>query len=79
MKVEDQIAQRFVCAKCGQRRCNARRMATTGTGLSKLFDIQHNKFISVSCSNCGYTELYDPRVLEKQSHLGDVLDVIFGG
>lgn len=78
MKVDDQLAQRFVCSKCGRRAGRTRRLAATGTGLSKLFDIQHNKFIAVSCSNCGFTEFYDPGVLEKQSHLGDVLDVLFG-
>lgn len=29
-------------------------VAMTGTGLSKLFDIQHNQFQIVYCNQCGY-------------------------
>ncbi len=31
---------------------------TTGGNFSKLFDVQNKKFITVSCADCGYTELY---------------------
>ncbi|WP_394337641.1 zinc ribbon domain-containing protein [Haloarcula quadrata] len=34
------------------------KTATTGGGLSKMFDIQTNSFKLVSCRNCGYSELY---------------------
>ena len=79
MKIDDQLAERFRCAKCNHRGGDARRFAATGTGLSKLLDIQHRKYLGVSCRNCGYTEIYDPSMLEGKSRLGDVLDVIFGG
>ena len=79
MKIDDQLAERFRCSKCNHRGGNARRFAATGTGLSKILDIQHNRYIGVSCRHCGFTEFYDPRVLEGNSHLGNVLDVIFGG
>ncbi|QRV17313.1 hypothetical protein JMJ58_11680 [Haloterrigena salifodinae] len=32
--------------------------SASGTGLSKLFDIQNRQFMVVSCTNCGYSELY---------------------
>jgi predicted nucleic-acid-binding Zn-ribbon protein len=35
--------------------------------------------VSVSCRNCGYTEIYNPEVLEGKKHLGSILDVLFGG
>ena len=43
-----------------------------------MLDVQHNRFIAVSCENCGFTELYNPEMLEGKSRLGDVLDVLFG-
>ena len=79
MSVDDELANRFVCTKCKSSGGAVKRFAATGTGLSKLFDIQHNKFIAVSCQNCGYTEVYNPAILEGTSRLGDVLDVLFGG
>ena len=79
MGLEEQFEARFVCSKCGGKGASAKRIAATGTGLSKLIDIQHNHFIAVSCRNCGYTEFYNPDMLEGKSMLGSVLDVLFGG
>jgi len=49
-------------------------VAMTGTGLSKMFDIQHNQFVVVYCGKCGYSEFYN-----KQSSTGsNLLDLFFG-
>ena len=79
MKIDDELAKRYRCSKCSHRGGETRRFAATGTGFSKLLDIQHNKYIGVSCTNCGFTEFYNPNMLEGKSRLGDVLDVLFGG
>ncbi|MGX4585755.1 zinc ribbon domain-containing protein [Paenibacillus chitinolyticus] len=57
-----------------------KEIAMTGTGLSKLLDIQHNHYLFVSCMNCGSVEIYDPNVLEghKVGKLGSIIDVLFG-
>ncbi len=77
MNLEEQISSRFTCTKCKQHGADVKRIAATGTGLSKLLDIQHNQFITVSCSHCGYTEIYNPEVLEGKRHLGSILDILF--
>ncbi|ATW28245.1 zinc ribbon domain-containing protein [Candidatus Formimonas warabiya] len=79
MNLDHEIERRFVCAKCGNVRASVKRFAATGTGLSKLFDIQHNEFIAVSCQQCGFTELYNPEILEGKNNLSNILDLIFGG
>lgn len=48
----------FVCPKCGNRQYESDQFQATGGNFAKLFDIQNKKFITVSCTNCGYTELY---------------------
>lgn len=78
MNLEEQLESRFVCAKCQHHGGEARRIAATGAGLSKLLDIQHNQYVIISCGDCGYSEIYNPRVLEGKRSLGDVLDVLFG-
>ena len=30
----------------------------TGTGFSRFLNVQNRKFLTVSCTNCKYTELY---------------------
>ena len=79
MSLEDQIAIRFVCAKCRNQGALTKRIAATGAGLSRILDIQHNQFVLASCRNCGYTEAYNPEILEGKKHLGSILDVLFGG
>lgn len=63
------------CMKCGSTNAGTKEIATTGTGLSKLLDIQNNRFLVVYCKNCGYSEFYN-----KEASLGsNVLDFFFGG
>lgn len=62
------------CLKCGSRRAEQKEVAMTGTGLSKMFDIQHNQFIVVYCTDCGYSEFYNKR----SSSGSNILDMFFG-
>ena len=79
MKIDEMVRSKFVCPKCKTGDATTKRFSATGTGFSKFFDIQHNQFITVSCTNCGYTEMYNPEVMEKKSNISNVLDFIFGG
>ena len=48
----------YVCPKCGNRSYESDQFQATGGNFAKLFDIQNKKFVTVTCTNCGYTELY---------------------
>lgn len=50
--------QQYVCPKCGNHSYETDQFQATGGNFAKLFDIQNKKFITVSCTQCGYTELY---------------------
>jgi predicted nucleic-acid-binding Zn-ribbon protein len=78
--VEGLIKKNFKCSKCQEEDCRIKEVAMTGTGLSKLFDIEHNHFLFVSCNNCGFVEVYDPDVLngKKSGSLGTIMDILFG-
>ncbi|MBB6676610.1 zinc ribbon domain-containing protein [Cohnella lubricantis] len=80
MSIEEAIQSRYRCAKCLGEDCSIKEVAMTGTGLSKMFDIQHNHYLFVSCEQCGYVEVYDPDVLRghKAGSLGTILDALFG-
>ncbi|KRE59958.1 hypothetical protein ASL11_25920 [Paenibacillus sp. Soil750] len=81
MSLEERISNQYKCCKCQHKECHIKEIAMTGTGLSKMFDIQHHHFLAVSCLHCGYVEMYDPNVLQnkKAGSLGTILDIIFGG
>ncbi|SMB84904.1 hypothetical protein SAMN00017405_1573 [Desulfonispora thiosulfatigenes DSM 11270] len=63
------------CIKCGSTDAATKEISTTGTGLSKLFDVQNNKFLVVYCKNCGYCEFYN----KEASLASNVIDFFFGG
>ncbi|MHB8114440.1 MAG: zinc ribbon domain-containing protein, partial [Bellilinea sp.] len=48
-----------------------------GTGLSRLLEIQPYRYSFVSCNNCGYTEVFNLRILEGRDDLSTFLDVLF--
>jgi len=48
----------FQCSKCGEKKYEVDEIRTTGAGFTKYFNIQNRKFSAISCSSCGFTELY---------------------
>lgn len=50
--------QQYICPKCGCLQYETDQFQATGGNFAKLFDIQNKKFLTVSCCQCGYTELY---------------------
>ncbi|MEG0804385.1 MAG: zinc ribbon domain-containing protein [Pygmaiobacter sp.] len=50
--------QQYVCPKCGNTTFVNDQFQATGGNFAKVFDVQNKKFITVSCTRCGYTELY---------------------
>jgi predicted nucleic-acid-binding Zn-ribbon protein len=60
------------CPKCGGTEAETDEIATSGTGLTKMFDVQNRSFLVVSCANCGYSELY------KGQSSGNAIDFFLG-
>ena len=58
------------CAKCQNDEFEEGQFAATGGGLSKFFNVQNKKFVTVTCTRCKYTEIYKTDT----STLGNVLD-----
>ena len=60
----------YSCPKCGNKNYEVDQMRATGGMLAKIFDVQNKKFTTVSCTQCGYTELYK----RSSSTFGNVID-----
>jgi len=78
--IESILRERFTCTKCGGSHCDIKEVAMTGTGLSKILDVQYNHFLFVSCMQCGYVEIYNPNILagKNRGSLGTIMDILFG-
>ena len=50
--------QTWKCSKCNSLDYSEDTVGMTGTSWSKFLNIQNRKFLSVTCSNCSYTEFY---------------------
>ena len=75
--VEQRLGQAFVCAKCQQHGAHVENLAMSGTGISRLFEVQPYRYAFVSCKNCGYTEVYNLKVLAGKDDLGTILEILF--
>lgn len=76
-KVIDVLASEFVCSRCHSHGGYAEKLAMSGTGLSRLFEVQPYRYAFVSCKNCGYTEVFNLKMLEGKDNLGTFLEVLF--
>ncbi|PKO13168.1 MAG: hypothetical protein CVU39_20535 [Chloroflexi bacterium HGW-Chloroflexi-10] len=76
-RVDELLANKFHCPRCDKQGASVEKLAMSGTGLSRLLEIQAHRYAFVSCKNCGYTEVFNLRILEGQDNLGTFLDVLF--
>jgi uncharacterized protein len=67
--------KRYECPKCGNLRCKRGEVRATGSFLMKLLNIQNRRFVSYTCTRCGYTELFEAA----SSTAGNVLDFFTNG
>ncbi|UCH90332.1 MAG: hypothetical protein JSV49_09365 [Thermoplasmata archaeon] len=72
------MEEKFICPKCKGKKSKTHEIATTGSGLSRLYNVQYNEFIIIFCLGCGYTEIYNKGVLFGRDAARDVVDAIFG-
>ena len=63
----------YSCGKCDSTNFEEGKISTTGSGLSKFFNMQNNRFVTISCTKCGYTELFKG---EKSGILANIFDVL---
>ena len=68
------MAETRGCVKCGSTDAGEKEVSMSGTGFSKMIDLQHNQFIVVYCKNCGYSEFYN----KNSSKGNNILDLFFG-
>lgn len=67
------MSRKYTCEKCGCKSYEQDEIRATGSGLSKLFDVQSKRFIVISCADCGYTELYKDKDSGTLSNIFDFL------
>ena len=76
-RVDELLAQEFVCSHCGQHGGHVERLNMAGSGISRLLEIQPYRYAFVSCLNCGFTEVFNLNMLEGKDNLGTILDILF--
>ncbi len=78
-RADELLAQEFVCPRCRQTGATVQELSMSGTGISRLFDVQPYRYAFASCTNCGYTEVYNLDILDGKDDLGTFLDTLFAG
>ena len=75
MKSSAMQNKHWQCPKCSNHQHTVTQISTAGGFLSRLFNLQHNKFSAVTCSKCTFTEFYKT----SSNTLSNVLDALAGG
>ena len=70
MKIE-----KYVCPKCENNGYEVDEFCATGSGISKLFDVQNRRFTTITCTKYKYTEMYKGTT----SDLENIFDFLIGG
>ena len=76
-RAEKLLAEEFICARCNENGAHVERLAMSGTGITRLLEIQPYRYAFVSCRNCGYTEVYNLKTLSGRDNLGTFLEILF--
>jgi predicted nucleic-acid-binding Zn-ribbon protein len=76
-RTEAILADEFVCSHCKNVGAHVEKLAMSGTGLSRLLEIQPHRYAFVSCKNCGFTEVFNLKILEGHDNLGTFIDILF--
>lgn len=71
------LSQQFKCPKCNSVGGHVERLAMSGTGISRFMEIQAYTYAFVSCLNCGFTEIYNLKMLEGRDDIGNILEILF--
>ncbi|MGW8114294.1 zinc ribbon domain-containing protein [Caproicibacterium sp. NSD3] len=66
--------KQYICPKCGNQSFESDQFQATGGNFAKIFDIQNKKFYTITCTQCGYTELYKTMTDEAWN----ILDFLIG-
>lgn len=64
------VQKKYECLKCGNLECETDQFRAVGGGFAKIFDVQNKKFYTVTCTQCGFTEIYKGDT----STLGNIFD-----
>lgn len=65
--------RQYSCVKCAGTDHETGEIRTTGSGFSRFLNLQNQKFATVSCTNCGYTEGYR---MNAGGTLGNIFDIL---
>lgn len=78
-KTEQILAEQFVCSHCKSSGAQVESLAMSGTGFSRFLDIQPYRYAFVFCKNCGFTEVFNLKILDGKDDLGTFIDILFAG
>lgn len=75
MDLERKFQEEYKCPRCGNQGALTKELSMSGAGVK---DVMHNRYLFVSCQSCGFTEVYNTKVLGQNGVGTDILDLFFG-
>jgi predicted nucleic-acid-binding Zn-ribbon protein len=66
-------SKEYSCDKCGVKTYKSGELRTTGSGVSRFFNLQNQKYTTIACTECGFTEMYR---MDGGGKAGNILDIL---
>lgn len=57
--IERNLKESFLCPKCKSQEAITKKINLSGSNLKNFFPGGSNKYLFLTCTLCGYTEIYD--------------------
>jgi len=61
----DAVKEQWTCPKCRSRGCMTQEMSLTKAGGRLAFRAGSERYLMLTCTLCGYSELYNRKVLAR--------------
>ncbi|MCX8251240.1 MAG: zinc ribbon domain-containing protein [Dehalococcoidia bacterium] len=69
----DMELKEYSCDKCDAKTYKSGELRTTGSGLSRFFNLQNQRYTTIACTECGFTEMYR---MDGGGKAGNILDIL---
>ncbi|HIK98409.1 MAG TPA: hypothetical protein EYG13_02535 [Dehalococcoidia bacterium] len=73
MRETNMNLKEYSCDKCGVKTYKSGELRTTGSGVSRFFNLQNQKYRTIACTECGFTEMYR---MDGGGKAGNILDIL---
>jgi len=76
-RFDDELAVTYRCDRCRSYGAKVKRIASTGSGVTRILNWQLHEFIVASCLYCGLVQQFDASIVDRERKAWKLADLFF--